>query len=48
MFLLLVTITHMLPTEFLGTLGMVSDHVSDISPEFMRGLEHLFFMVLLN
>jgi len=32
----------------LGFLGHVSDYVSDISPECVRGFEHVVFTMLLN
>ena len=47
-FLLVCTLVHMLPPGVLGTLGILSDVVSDCSPEFLRGIEHVVFTVLLN
>ena len=47
-FILMCTVMHMLPADVLGLLGIVSDHVSDISPEFMRGVEHVVFTLMLN
>jgi len=47
-FILLCTVVHMLPPELLGVIGIVSDHVSDISPEFLRGVEHVVFTLMLN
>jgi len=47
-FILLCTVVHMLPADVLGMLGIVSDHVSDISPEFLRGVEHVVLTLMLN
>ena len=47
-FLLVCTIVHMFPPDVLDTLGAISDVVSDCSPEFLRGIEHVVFTVLLN
>ena len=48
LFVLMCIVMHMLPPELLGVLGIVSDHVSDISPEFLRGVEHVIFSLFLN
>ena len=48
LFTLLCTLVHMLPPDVLNTLGAMSDMVSDFSPEFLRGIEHTLFSLLLN
>ena len=45
---IIITITHLLPPDTLGVLGVLSDHVSDISPTIIRPLEHVLFTMLLN
>lgn len=47
-FIFLCVIMHALPPDVLGVLGVLSDHVSDVSPEFIRGIEHIVFTMLLN
>ena len=44
----LCTLLHMLPPTVLNELGQLSDLVSDLSPEFIRGVEHVIFTMLLN
>ena len=46
--MILIMIAHMLPPDVLCVLGMLSDHISDMSPEFIRGIEHVVFTCLLN
>lgn len=46
--LLVFTLVHALPPDILGVLGVLSDHISDMSPEFLRGIEHVAFSLLLN
>lgn len=48
LFILMCTLVHMLPPDVLDTLGAISDHISDLSPEFLRGIEHVLFSLLLN
>ena len=48
LFMLMCTIVHMFPPDVLDTLGAISDVVSDLSPEFLRGIEHVVFAILLN
>ena len=47
-FMTLCTLLHMLPPHLLNELGQLSDLVSDLSPEFIRGIEHVIFTMLLN
>ena len=47
-FLFLCTLLHMLPDPILNELGTISDHISDMSPEILRGIEHIVFTMLLN
>lgn len=47
-FIILCALVHALPPDVLGVLGTLSDHVSDVSPEFVRGIEHVAFTLLLN
>ena len=47
-FFLLCTLVHLLPAPTLNELGAVSDIISDVSPEFLRGIEHVIFTCLLN
>jgi len=47
-FLLMCTLMHMLPPSVLSMLGLLSDVVSDCSPECLRGVEHVVFTILLN
>lgn len=44
----LCTLLHLLPAEILNELGTISDVISDLSPEFIRGIEHVIFTMLLN
>ena len=46
--MLLCTLLHMLPAEILNELGTISDIISDLSPELLRGVEHIVFSLLLN
>ena len=39
---------HALPTPILNELGQLSNLISDMSPEFLRGIEHVIFTLLLN
>lgn len=48
MFTTIIMIIHLLPPEILGFLGVVSDHISDVSPEIVRPLEHVLFTIILN
>lgn len=48
MFTLLCMLMHTLPAPILNELGQLSNHVSDMSPEFLRGIEHVAFTLLLN
>ena len=43
-----ITIIHTLPPDTLGVLGVLSDHISDLSPAIIRPLEHVLFTMLLN
>ena len=47
-FLILCMLAHALPAPILNELGTISDIVSDFSPEFLRGIEHIVFTMLLN
>lgn len=47
-FLFICTLMHLLPSEILNELGQLSDVVSDMSPEILRGIEHIVFTMLLN
>ena len=47
-FLFICTIMHMLPATILNELGTISDIISDVSPEILRGIEHVIFSLLLN
>lgn len=47
-FPIMCIITHMLPPDVLGVLGMVSDVVSDFSPAIIRPVEHVIFTLMLN
>lgn len=47
-FIILCAIVHTLPPDVLGVLGVLSDHVSDVSPEILRGIEHIVFTMLLD
>ena len=47
-FILLCTLLHMLPPTVLNELGAMSDVISDLSPEILRGIEHIVFSLLLN
>lgn len=47
-FMTLCTIMHLLPAEILNELGTISDIISDVSPEFIRGIEHIVFTMLFN
>ena len=48
LFLALCMLMHALPDPVLNTLGLISDHISDMSPEFIKGIEHVIFTMLLN
>ncbi|MBR3160043.1 MAG: hypothetical protein IKF14_13230 [Atopobiaceae bacterium] len=48
MFLYLCAFMHTLPAPVLNELGIISNHVSDVSPEFLRGIEHVVFTLMLN
>ena len=45
---ILCMIVHTLPAPILNELGQLSNYVSDLSPEFIRGIEHIVFTMLLN
>lgn len=47
-FIVLCTLVHLLPDPFLNELGAMSDVISDMSPEILRGIEHIVFTMLLN
>ena len=47
-FMTLCALLHMLPAHLLNELGQLSDLVSDMSPEILRGIEHIVFTMLLN
>lgn len=47
-FALLCVLMHALPAPLLDELGQLSDIVSDMSPEIIRGIEHVVFTMLLN
>lgn len=47
-FILICMFIHALPAPILNELGLISDHVSDLSPQFLRGIEHVIFTLLLN
>ena len=47
-FVLLCALVHTLPPQLLDELGTLSDLISDLSPEFVRGIEHVVFTMLLN
>ena len=47
-FILLCALLHMLPDTILNELGTISDHISDVSPEILRGIEHVIFTMLMN
>jgi hypothetical protein len=47
-FIILCALVHTLPAPVLNELGQLSDLVSDLSPEFIRGIEHIVFSMLLN
>lgn len=47
-FLVVCVLMHALPAQLLDELGQISDLVSDMSPEFLRGIEHVVFTMLLN
>lgn len=45
---ILCSLVHALPPTVLDELGQLSDLISDLSPEFVRGIEHVVFTMLLN
>ena len=45
---ILCALVHALPPAVLDELGTLSDLISDMSPEFIRGIEHVVFTMLLN
>ena len=45
---LMAAILHMLPPSILTILGIMSDVMSDMSPEFVRPMLHVLFAYLLN
>ena len=47
-FFMVCVLVHALPVDVLVALGQLSDVVSDLSPEFVRGIEHIAFTLLLN
>lgn len=47
-FFILCMLMHALPAPVLDVLGQASNHISDMSPEFLRGIEHIVFTMLLN
>ena len=46
--LAIIQITHLLPASVLDAMGQASDIVSDLSPDILRGIEHVVFSLLLN
>lgn len=44
----IITLISILPPEVLNAFGAASDVVSDMSPEFLRGIEHIVFTMMLN
>ena len=48
LFFVLCMLVHALPAPIINELGAISDIVSDMSPEFIRGIEHIVFTMLLN
>jgi len=48
LFTIMCTLVHLLPAPILSEFGAVSDVISDMSPEFLRGIEHVIFTCLLN
>lgn len=47
-FAIICVLMHALPPTVLDELGQLSDLVSDMSPEILRGIEHVVFTMLLN
>lgn len=48
LFITLKTMLLVFAPYVLEFLGHVSDYTSDISPEFLKGIEHIVFTMLLN
>lgn len=47
-FIILAYVIHLLPSPVLDMLGQMSDIISDMSPTWIRGIEHVVFKLLLN
>lgn len=45
---IIIVVVHLLPPGILDAMGRCSDVVSDISPDILRGIEHVVFSLLLN
>ena len=48
MLIAIIQIIHLLPASVLDAMGQCSNLVSDLSPDILRGIEHVVFSLLLN
>jgi len=48
LFITIKTLLLVFAPQVMMYLGHVSDYVSDISPECLKGIEHIVFTMLLN